>query len=133
MQGFKCKTIMDLDMITMLIKCPHVHPNSNEKCNQIWYFPIIRYILMESKQFKMNDIMKLELMSSRNTFNKYYHHCCKHMLYRHLCDDKNRRLSHCPLCVNTFCWTCCQIWNDKTSQIYCGNKVCYICQINMLL
>jgi len=115
----------------LFIECPHFLANDkSQKCGATWYWPIIHQILDESKEFTLSQIMKLELLSSYNTFKRYYSNAkcptCINHIYRHCDDDKNRRLSHCPYCKynNSFCWKCHEKWKDSTSQIYCGNDEC---------
>ena len=116
----------------IFVQCPHFHVNDDKKqCNQIWYFPLIRKILIESNEFTLNDIIKLQYLSSYNTFKKYFNisNCpkCKNYLYRYqnVKNNKNDRLSKCPYCRNSkFCWKCGEIWKNNLSVYYCGNQNC---------
>jgi len=131
---------------TTFVKCPHLNKadNSNHdddghaidffeaekdgKCDRMWHYPVIRKVLVQSKQFKPADLVKLELLHSLNVLKKYYmvSECpsCRHCVYRHMADDRNRRYTACPSCNTRFCFKCKQEWQDTKSLVYCGHEEC---------
>merc|ERR1719361_543163 len=106
-------------------KKPTIESIGTNKCNQMWHYSLIKQILINSNEEDVKededdfDILKLELLSSRNRLeckelNVQKCHYCNTVHFKHSAHKTSIKSmngykvlkSKCVCCKRLFCWNC---------------------------